>query len=429
MRSAIAVLLASGLAVAGHPSPDQLWQVSPMNTSDMLYAGWSQVPVVKETEVYNGVATNRTYAHHANLYYLLGRTYLIFSSAPIDEDSMGQEARIAVSSDDGLSWSDHRTIVPAALLPNQTDDTKDFAYWCGRGIVQRGWQARAIVYYEDEDKLYALATSASEACPGDYQSAGSVAVLLNKDGTPASDPCWTEKTEYTESQLFNETIYGTKYGMKDCPDADIDKINKTLLRPDSAPAWSPWLYNHKLYTADDFHNVREQTHAVWLNDSSSPTGDYWQRFWKDKSPKNNTCSVMTEWSADPNGSSWYPNILSQYSNDIYPTNIPDAKSKQFLGSLLSGDRYLIHNPVYRDDLSRQPLTIAISRRAQQTYRSIGVLRTNASTVIARETREKYKNYGFHYPTAVQLGDRLVVAYSENKENIWVSVLKIEDLPE
>lgn len=40
----------------------------------------------------------------------------------------------------------------------------------------------------------------------------------------------------------------------------------------------------------------------------------------------------------------------------------------------------------------------------------------------------YKNQGFSYPVAVQVGNTLVTAYSENKENIWVSVVNIDDLP-
>lgn len=41
--------------------PDEYWQVSPpLNYSDVLYAGWNQIKVEKEIEVYNGVDIRRT---------------------------------------------------------------------------------------------------------------------------------------------------------------------------------------------------------------------------------------------------------------------------------------------------------------------------------------------------------------------------------
>ena len=41
--------------------PKEYWQVSPpLNYSDVLYAGWEQINVQTEVEVYNGVDIGRT---------------------------------------------------------------------------------------------------------------------------------------------------------------------------------------------------------------------------------------------------------------------------------------------------------------------------------------------------------------------------------
>lgn len=41
--------------------PDKYWQVKPpLNYSDVLYAGWNQIPFEKEIEVYNGIEVGRT---------------------------------------------------------------------------------------------------------------------------------------------------------------------------------------------------------------------------------------------------------------------------------------------------------------------------------------------------------------------------------
>lgn len=76
-------------------------------------------------------------------------------------------------------------------------------------------------------------------------------------------------------------------------------------------------------------------------------------------------------------------------SQVYETNIPDAKTKQFLGVLSDNQgRYLISNPRNNTELIRQPLTIAMSRGSDLSYKSVGVLRTNASDKIAPDTRGK-----------------------------------------
>ncbi|KAJ0383037.1 hypothetical protein COL922a_011311 [Colletotrichum nupharicola] len=231
------------------PPPDSLWQISPpLNYSDVLYAGWEQIPVQKEIQIYNGVAENRTYAHHPELFSIGSNVFLIYSSAPVDEDSMGQDVWISTSNDSGLTWSPGKSLMPAALLPNQTE-AYNWKYWCDRGIAQRAWQALTFVHLSD-GSLYAIGQSGSRWCPGRWTSAGRIAVEISLDGEPLQDPCWIEKNEWTDSE-----------------------------RPDEAPAWSPWLYNNGLFAADGIHQMEEQTFAVWHDDADSPTGGYWQRHW------------------------------------------------------------------------------------------------------------------------------------------------------
>ncbi|GKT66396.1 BNR repeat domain-containing protein [Colletotrichum tofieldiae] len=418
------------MALASPPPPGNLWRVwPPIDYSDKIYAGWNQITVEKEIQIYNGVAENRTYAHHPELFAVGSNVFLIYSSAPVDEDSMGQDVWISASSDSGLTWSPGKSLMPAALLPNQTD-LHNWKYWCDRGIAQRAWQALSFVHLPDGE-LYAIGQSGSRWCPGRWATAGRIARKISLEGEPLEDPCWLEKNEFTGSELYAETVYGTEYGMKNC--ARACEINAILKTPDEAPAWSPWLYNNGLFAADGTHQMEEQTFAVWHNDSSSPTGGYWQRHWRDISPeRENTHSVWVEYNEDPNGENWYPKVRERLGNKIYQTNIPDAKTKQFLGQLdNTGDRILLSNPRYNAaDPQRQPLTLAVSRGKDQTYRAIGVLRTNASREIVPDTRDGIKNraFGFSYPTAVQVGDKLLVAYSENKENIWVSVVDVAALP-
>lgn len=428
---AILLLLLSvcTLTTATPPSPDSYWQVSPpIDHSDALYAGWAQINNTRDILVYNGTAENRTYAHHPELYYpsATGTVFLLHSSAPVDEDSMGQEVWISISQDEGVSWSVPHSILPAAMLANQTDP-RNFTYWCDASIWQRALQALTVV--EVNNVVFAIGQTTDFYCWGNLGSgskaAGRIARPVDNNGHAAGDPCWLTMNEWTEPLLFNETIYGTQYSIKFCDDRDA--INALLHEPAEVPAWGDWLYNHELYAADGVHYMQENTHAIWVSDNSSESGGYWQRFWRDITATNNTMAVWVETTVDHTGADWYPQVLEEYGNPIYQTNIPDGKTKQFLGLLDSGDRYLVSNPRNNTDLVRQPLTVALSRGSNLAYKNIGVLRTGANTSPVPDTRD-YKNIGFSYPSAVQVADMLVIAYSEDKENIWVSIVDTKDLP-
>lgn len=429
LATGIVILLGISKTIATPPPPDSYWQVSPpIDYNDTIYAGWSQINNTQNILVYNGTLEERTYAHHPELYYAWESetVYLVHSSAPIDEDSMGQDVWISVSHDEGLNWSAPHSILPAALLANQTD-TLNFTYWCDNSIWQRAIQALTIV--EVDSVVYAVGQTTDFYCWGDIGSgtkaAGRIARPVSSNGTAQGDPCWLTMNEWTDTLLFNETIYGADYGMKFCEEKDA--INELLSEPSEVPAWGDWLYNNELYAADGTHYMQENTHAIWVSDNSSASGGYWQRFWRDITASNNTQAVWVEITTNSTGGDWYPHVLEEYGNQIYQTNIPDSKTKQYLGLLDDGNRYFVSNPRNNTELVRQPLTVAMSRGQDRAYKSIGVLRTGANPNPAPDTRD-YKNIGFSYPSAVQVGNRLVVAYSEDKENIWVSVVDVEDLP-
>lgn len=405
-----------------------LWDVTPsIDYNDTLFAGWPQLSVAKEIEIYNGVSANRTYSHHPELYSRPNTSdvYIIHSSGLIDEDSMGQQIWFSHSDDGGLTWTPSRMVLPSALLPNQTQEL-NFSYWCNAGIQQRAVDALTILDYDDV--LYAVGQTTDFWCAGTLGSgnhaAGAYARPLNYDGSIAGDPCWIRKNNWTNYVRYNETVYGSEYGMQDCP--NVTALRALLDEPQAVPAWSDFVLNEDLYAADGVHSMQENTNAVWL-----PSAGVWQRFWRDVTATNNSERVWVEYSET--GEDWYPVVLEAYGNQIFETDIPDAKTKQFLLGLETDTdandiRVLISNPRYNTELIRQPLTIATSRGEGVTpFTGIGVLRTNASSDIVPDTRD-YKNQGFSYPSATRVGDNLIVGYSENKQNIWVSVVKLSDLP-
>ena len=232
--------------------------------------------------------------------------------------------------------------------------------------------------------------------------------------TWTGNPCWLNQNNWTYIELYNETVYGTKYDMKFCD--RTDEMNewhpryagkRTYLEyvageflwtiptfelfesivPYNQQCWLDTIvqrYPLRVYAANNASSLQELTHAVWINDTDRP---YWQRFWRDISPTNNSQSVWVETTYDATGSDWYPVIENDYGNQVYHTNIPDAKTKQFLGVLDdSGARFFISNPRNNTELISQPLALAMSYGSDMSYTLVGVLRTGASDVIVPDTR-------------------------------------------
>ena len=309
-----ALLILASKAVAHILPADDYWQVSPpLNYSDVLYAGWNQIPIQKEVIVYNGTAVGRTYAHHPQLLAVGETVYLVHSSAVMDEDSMGMELWGAISHDGGYTWSSSHSVLPAALLPNQTN-VANFSYWCNEAIWQRAIGGLAVLNVGSE--IWGVGQTTDFFCWGDIGSgtkgAGRIARQLSPvDGSTIGDPCWLVQNNWTYITLYNETRYGTDYGMRFCDRAS--EMNKMLDEPKMVPAWSDWLYNNQLDPYETTTSLQEVTHAVWVKNGGH---GYWQRFWRDISPKNNSMRVWVETSFDLKGGNWYPRFEREFGNKV-----------------------------------------------------------------------------------------------------------------
>ncbi|ORX33953.1 hypothetical protein BD324DRAFT_185147 [Kockovaella imperatae] len=391
-----------------------LWSIPPCTSE--LTCGYPFLSFAFRLKIWNGYSHDRTYSHHPIIDHYDNTTILLWSSAPVDEDSMGQSVMSSVHHGEYLNWTQPVEMFPPAMLDGE--QAHNFSYWCSTGLPQRAWQSSAIVSIPE---VYAIADSYNFICdPWRSVGAGRVARRIDTaTGRPIGDPCWVHKNEYTKELGFENTVYGT-FGWCE----DREKIEAVLKRPETVPAWSDDLYNREHPTADGNHHVREVTHAI-RHDS------IYQRFWRDEAVLN-SWHVWTECSET--GEDWYP---VHRSTSIYETNIPDAKTKQFFGRVklpgtstsasASSRLYLISNTRQHDpNLHRYPLTIAWSGGDPWTFRNIGIVHTRPNPDIAKETRDGYKqNPGFSYPSAVQVGDVLFIAYSENKENIWVAGIPTE----
>jgi hypothetical protein len=253
------------------------------------------------------------YAHHPALLAVGKNVYLVHSSAVIDEDSMGMELWGSMSHDGGYTWSASKPILPAALLPNQTN-VENFGYWCNEGIWQRAIGGLTVL--ELNSTIWAVGQTTDWFCAGDLGSgtrgAGRIARQLSPvDGSTIGNPCWLTQNNWTTITLYNETIYGTEYGMAFCDSAAA--LNAMMEQPSMVPPWSDWLFNNELHAGNTATSLQEVTHAVWIEEES---GGYWQRFWRDISATDNSMRVWVEVSFDAEGKEWYPVVEEEYGNIV-----------------------------------------------------------------------------------------------------------------
>ena len=119
---------------------------------------------------------------------------------------------------------------------------------CSEHISQRAWQSESIVRSPVTGIIYAVADSYNFLCSPSSEwsyAAGRVARALDlRTGRPKSDPCWLSQNEFTRALEFQNTVYGTEFDMKVCEERDV--LNTALRYPETVPAWSAPLYNHKV---------------------------------------------------------------------------------------------------------------------------------------------------------------------------------------
>jgi hypothetical protein len=230
---------------------------------------------------------------------------------------MGMELWGAISQDGGYEWSESRSILPAALLPNQTS-AANFNYWCEQSIWQRAIGSLSVLQLNSS--IWAVGQTTDFFCWGDLGSgtrgAGRIARQISSvNGSTIGDPCWLEQNSWTNTTLYNETIYGTKYNMAICDSAA--EMNAMLEEPSLVPAWSDWLYNNELHAGDTGTILQENTHAVWIKEGQG----YWQRFWRDISAENSK-HVWVEVSPNVDGTKWYPVVEEELGNMVRENAYP-----------------------------------------------------------------------------------------------------------
>lgn len=125
-----------------------------------------------------------------------------------------------------------------------------------------------------------------------------------------------------------------------------------------------------------------------------------------------SCRLALSFSED-GGRSWSQPLL---------TDFPNTCSRPYAGKLPDGRYYLAGNN-YQRLLDRRSMLIALSEDGTQFDSMYTIVSGNPT----RRIEGKHKEDGYHYANCLADGNRLLVAYSYNKEDIEVAVTETDSL--
>ncbi len=377
----IALAAASLARAAEAPAIAYTGGVLPDNSAD----GALRLAVgVQNIEVYRANRTapthldhlTDTYLHQPMLAYWHGQFYLEYLSGPVDE-SQAPCSDSLTTSPDGLHWSPPRTVFPAIKLPDGN-----------MSIMHQ----RMGFHVAADGRLLVLGYHGKAPAPNDGTGVGRVVREINNDGSfgPIYFIRYSNKNPWAD-RGSNKTypFYKTS------PDAGFVAACDALLANKLITA--QWWEEDEL--ADDgFFTI----HGKAMSYVHRPDGSA-VAIWK------NALTAVTK----DNGVTW--------SKQPQATNMPNNASKYWLQHTADNRYALFLNPT---DRNRHPLAVMTSDDASNFTDLITV----HGEMPDQRFPGRFKNLGPQYTRGIAEGDGTPpdaataswIAYSVNKEDIWVS---------
>jgi len=331
------------------------------------------------SEVYHGDAATFAYSHHQAINKLKGQYVASWSASRLEEDVPGQEVHYALSRD-GKQWSEYKVLV--ATDP-ASDIIRNNAGMCAAG-----------------GKLYDFVGVAGGTRPATDPSLTSFVtdtirldVYCTEDGAT-----WTERQGIAENIYLFEGPRRLQNGGHLCGgNAFIGEQNPLAL------LWKP---GQDLATPPQVVRIpRSDPRIRPIQGTWYQTAD--GRIWMYFRDVGFSTRLALSWS-DDGGQTW---------SDLALSDMPNTMSRASAGRLSDGRFYIIGNN-YDRMLDRTHLQIALSDDGYTFDRMV--------TLVEGKTHRRvdgvHKEDGWHYPNSLVDGDKLLVIFSVNKEDIRVGML-------
>lgn len=360
-----------GVARAGYPVLTDWHPVNP--------EGWGEFPrpPVERSVVHRGNAESWAYSHHASIAKLGERYMVTWSNGFRHEDYVGQVVRGAWSAT-GRDWSEPVVIAPTPVESNLVRNNvglcvADGRLYCFVGVAHdfgRDAKPRTDTVEEQRIRLDVYETED----------------LVN----------WTQHESVCENVYLFQGPRPTRGGKYICCGHDLRDHHAVVLIWDDAS---------RLTEAPRVIDLPLSPEGVLPSQGTwyqTDDGRIWMYF---RDASISLCLGLT-WS-DDEGETWSETLRSDF---------PNSFSRACAGRLDDGRCYIAGNN-YNRFVDRMSLMIALSDNGY-TFDRQYVLVDGDTT---RRIDGHHKENGYHYPNCLSDGDKLLVTYSVNKEDIEVGI--------
>ncbi len=317
-----------------------------------------------------------TYLHQPMLAWWRGKFYLEYLSGPRDE-SQAPCSDSLTTSPDGVHWAAPRTVFPAIKLPDGS---------------MSDMHQRMAFYVAPDGRLLVLGFHGKEPSPNDGTGVGRVVREIHEDG--GFGPIYFIR--YGLHSPWADRGPNQTYPLyKTSPDAGFVAACDALLA--NKLMTTQWWEEDQL-TEDGFFSIHGRAFSFVHRPDGSVLG-----IWK-----NALTAVTTD-----NGRTW--------SRQLQAANMPNNASKYWLTHTGDGRYALFLNPT---DRLRYPLAVMTS----DDCANFSGLLTVHGELPDQRFPGKFKNIGPQYTRGIVEGNGTPpdsaratwIAYSVNKEDIWVS---------
>ena len=356
------------------------------------FAGQGVIPLFEmdRHSVFKTTTELGTYNHHQNIVKWRDAYWCSWDNCAVNEEWPGQRTLIAHSSD-GREWSQ-------PILVADGDEARGMLRNCG-------------CLYATEDALYAIIQEkwdlAHAGAPGLSTHDNTRLSYRNGLWRSTDGTTWENLSEgHLDVMWILENLRLTNEGRLMGPVTLHDGGPGVALWPAADPEAKPeiiripWHGNWDDYYAGHDEGLFIYGEATWYTDDD---GRIWM-FHRDECASTYLGLALSE----DGGRSW---------TEVMRTNFPDSMSRVYAGRLSDGRFYLAGNStrVYMD---RNFFAVSLS--------DDGAKFNKMYQLVKEPTRQRFqghlKCHGYQYPCCLVDGDRLLIVYSVNKEDIECGIV-------
>ncbi len=351
------------------------------------WPAWFDRAPIRRVRVATGSSTFGTYNHQAGICRWRNRYWYVFSNGAVHEEAPGQQTLIT-RSQDLSSWSR-----PSCVAPGDVSRS----LWRNTGGIM-DYEDRLVVFVQTKTGGGAAAKPGMSANQ-ESKTTCKIGLVISADGEN-----WMER-DVAEDCFWYEAPRLTREGRLLCAGSRLGRPI-VFLWPGENPLEHPEIVEIPYDGSRGMDSGRfPYGEASWYQTDD----DKIFMFHRNETDEMRLRVALSE----DGGRSWTPPMLS---------NIPDSKSRVSAGRLADGRYFLINNAI-ADLLNRVPLMISLSADGVK-FESQYFLIDEPATIAFPGA---LKAHGHQYPCGMVEQDRLIVAYSVNKEHMELLTVDPRDL--